>query len=108
MKHTELDTVISLNETNSSTFQSIFGTTSSQISQGLAIINPLKIFAKPNSEVFFKVQTSLISRYYHEFFPINRNLSDFNLNQQYVYVFSIKFRECIIGEVFNSKINRLY
>ena len=93
MKNTELNTMVSLNDTNSSSFQSIFGTTSSPLSQGTAMINPLKIFTKPNSELFFKVQTSLITRYYEEFFPNQRNLSDFNLNQQYFYLFSIKFIE---------------
>ena len=74
--------------------------------QGEATFSPQKIFAHPDTEIFFKVTSVLILRYYAEFFSENASFSDFNLNGNYAFLFSIKFRECLIGEVFLSQMNR--
>lgn len=73
---------------------------------GEAIFSPIKVFAQPNTEVFFKAQTSSVSRYYNEFFDGNNNFSDYNFNGNYMYLFSMVFRDCVIGEVFIEQINR--
>ena len=88
-----------INNSNSSGFQSIQGVTQLALNEGQAIFSPEKLFSHPNTEVFLKVTSPLILRYYSELFPGNKTLSDFNL-------FSIKLRECIVGEVFLSQINR--
>ena len=95
-----------INNSNSSGFQSIQGVTQLSLIDGQAIFSPEKLFSHPNTEVFLKVTSPLILRYYSELFPGNKTLSDFNLKGSYAFVFSIKLRECIVGEVFLSQINR--
>ena len=74
--------------------------------KGMASFSSLIFFAQPNSEVFFKATTFSITRYFGEFLINQGNFSDWNNNNLYAYVFSIKFRECITGEIFIKKINR--
>ena len=102
------DELNSLNFSKNDTFQNIQGTKSNRLYSGKANFFPQKIFSKPNSEVFFKATSSIITRYYGEFFVQHlKNFSDFNFNQNYLYIFSIMFRECIVGEIFITQINRL-
>jgi len=95
------------NSTGTFGFQNIEGVKSLTLKNGEATFSPLAIFSKPDTEVFFKATTPFISKYYTEYFQNNTNLSDFNFNQNYYYIFSITFRDCIIGEIFLSQINRL-
>lgn len=86
---------------------SIQGMSEIQIRNGIAIFSPIKIFAQPNNEIFFKVQTNSIPRYYSEFYDeSNNNFSDYNFNDKYLYLFSIAFRDCVVGEIFIKQINR--
>lgn len=95
------------NQSNWSGFQNIQGVTRLKLHEGQAVFSPEKIFSHPNSEVFLKVTSPLILRYYSELFFQNPNLFDLNITRNYAFVFSIKLRECIVGEVFLSQINRL-
>ena len=78
-----------------------------KIYKGQAVFSPLKIFAKPNSECFFKLSSSKILKYYSKYLDNDeKSYSDLEINGKYVYIFSIKLRECKIGEIFITKINR--
>ena len=88
-------------------FQNIQGVTRLKLESGKAIFSPEKFFADPNAEVFLQVTNPNILRYYHEFFSGNETFADYNLNGKYAFIFSIKLRECIVGEIFLSQINRL-
>ena len=79
-----------------------------QIKNGKASVSSLKIYAKPKSEVFFKVAISAITRYFGEFLASENNFSNQNDSGDYSYFFSISFRDCIIGEIFISQINRYF
>ena len=94
------------NHSNTTGFQNIQGVTRLKLHEGQAVFSPEKIFAHPNSEVFLKVTSPLILRYYSELFFQSSNLFDLNITRNYAFVFSIKLRECIVGEVFLSQINR--
>ena len=87
-------------------FQNIQGVKSLMFFNGKASFSSLRIFSKPNSEAFFKVSSNSIKRYFGEYYPKNKNFSDANINSNYAYIFSIQFRECQIGEIFLSKLNR--
>ena len=89
-----------------SSFKAIEGAKSLTISEGKVYFSSLKIFSKPDSEVFFAISTTKITRFYSEFFVSEKNFSDNSDNLKYSYVFSIKFRNCIIGEVYIEQINR--
>ena len=93
---------------NDSSFKMLVGTKSFTLVKGKANFSSLKIYAKPNSEVFFKVTTTSISRYFAEFFQHNQDLTDSNIENQYAYIFSLYFRDCIKGEIFLEEINRYY
>ena len=86
-------------------FQNILGISNLKVSKGQAFFTPSKIHSKPNTEVFFKVTSPTILRYYSEYFSSN-DLSHLNIDGTYAFIFSIKFRDCIVGEVFLSQINR--
>ena len=88
-----------------STFQDIQGEKSTQFNQGKAIFTSLTFFSDPNYEAFFKVTSSTIIRYYEEYFH-PAGIMNGNLNGEYAFIFSIKFRDCVLGEVFMIKINR--
>ena len=45
------------------------------LSKGEAFISNFRISALPNTEVFFTVDTSAISRFYSEYFKNNESLS---------------------------------
>ena len=82
---------------------------SKTLTKGTSIFSSLKIYAKPDSEVFFKVIASDITRYYGEFFDLNNHyISDSNVSNTYSYIFSIRFRECVVGEIYIEQINRYY
>lgn len=87
-------------------FQNIEGVKTVEFSKGKAFFANLKINAQPNSEIFFKITSSSILRFYSEKFSNNPNISNFNLNNNYAYIFSIKFRKCERGEIFLKQINR--
>lgn len=87
-------------------FHSIQGITRLKLDQGQAIFSPEKIFSHPNSEVFLKVSSSAILRYYSELFSNNATFADRNITGEYAFIFSVKLRECIVGEVFLIQINR--
>ena len=89
-----------------SNFKMIDGSKSMFLSQGRANFSALKIFAKPNSEVFFKVTTDRISRYFAEFFDTNNYFTHGNIGNEYAYIFSIRLRDCRKGEIFVQQINR--
>ena len=93
-------------ENITSSFKMIEGPQSVIVREGRADFSTIKFFAEPNSEVFFKVTADTISRYFTEYFPTNDNLTNSNLVNIYAYIFSIKFRDCIKGEIFKSQINR--
>lgn len=84
---------------NSTNDVAIQGLTDIPLVNGIGTFSPLKIYAKPNTEIFFQVETNLISRFYSEFFNTSNEFSDFNQNGHYIYVFSIFFQECNIGEI---------
>lgn len=87
----------------------IEGGNSLTLSKGEGIFTPSKIFALPNSKAIFMVSTPAITRFYKEFFDkTSLEMSNFNENGQYFYIFSLEFRECRIGEVFISQINRFF
>ena len=94
------------NHSNTSGFQNIQGVRRLQLHECQAVFSPEKIFSHPNSEVFLKVTSPLILRYYSELFFQSSNLFDLNITRNYAFVFSIKLRECIVGEVFLNQINR--
>ena len=104
--NTSLYTLFSIS--NTSGFQNIQGITRLKFLNGQAIFSPEKFFAHPNSEVFLKITTPNILRYYNELFSTNSNLFDLNLYGSYAFVFSIKLRDCIVGEIFLSQINRFF
>lgn len=110
MKKNEINNTLKKNIYNSTKgLTSIQGISEIQTKNGEALFSPAKIFAQPNSEVFFKALTSSISRYYNEFFEFqNNSFSDFNLNNNYIYLFSVVFRDCVIGEIFIENINRFF
>ena len=87
-------------------FQNIQGVKSIFWSHGSASFSNLSFFAVPNTEVFYKISTSAISRYFSEYFGKNPDLTDFNQNNQYAFLFSIHFRKCQLGEIFIKQINR--
>ena len=95
-----------LQNSNSSGFQSIQGVTQLKLTKGQAIFSPEKLFSHPNTEVFLKVSSPVILRYFTEFFAGQQTLSNINIKGEYAFIFSIKLRECIVGEVFLSQINR--
>ena len=95
------------NNSNSLGFQNIQGVSRLKLINGKSTFSPEKIFAHPNTEVFLKVTSSRILRYYTELLSTKSTLSDFNINGNYAFIFSIKLRECIVGEIFLSQINRL-
>lgn len=95
------------NNSNALGFQNIQGVTRLKLVSGKATFSPEKFFAHPNAEVFIKVTNPNILRYYNEFFSGNETFADYNLNGKYAFIFSIKLRECIVGEIFLSQINRL-
>ena len=64
------------------------GSKALQIVNGKASFSSLKIYAKPNSEVFFKVTTSAITRYFGEFLTSKNNFSNHNKSGEYSYIFS--------------------
>lgn len=84
---------------NSTNDVAIKGLTDIPLANGIGTFSPLKIYAKPNTEIFFKVETNLISRFYSEFFNTSNEFSNFNQKGNYIYVFSIFFLECDIGEI---------
>ena len=95
-----------LQNSNSSGFQSIQGVTQLKLTKGQAIFSPEKLFSHPNTEVFLKVSSPVILRYFTEFLTGQQTLSNINIKGGYAFIFSIKLRECIVGEVFLSQINR--
>ena len=95
-----------LQNSNSSGFQSIQGVTQLKFAKGQTIFSPEKLFSHPNTEVFLKVSSPVILRYFTEFFAGQQTLSNINIKGEYAFIFSIKHRECIVGEVFLSQINR--
>lgn len=105
MNYDELKS-LSLNEGFiNQTFRNIQGQKSLSFSKGKVSFQGLKIFSPTNSEAFFKVTSPVLSKYYQEYSENYEN-SDIELNQQYAFVFSIHFRECLLGEIFISKMNR--
>lgn len=94
--------------TNQSKTNNIQGVTALSLEKGEAIFAPSRIYGTPSSYAAFKASNPSITRYYSEFFgKTNTNLSDFDLDGQYFYVFLINFRECEIGEIFIEQLNRL-
>lgn len=87
-------------------FENIEGRKTIEFNEGKAQFSSLKIYAKPDAEIFFKITSSSITRYYSEYLLNDSNISDQNLNNNYAFVFSIKFRKCQRGEIFFSQINR--
>lgn len=86
-------------------FRNIQGITEMSLSQGETVFSNFRISALPNTEMFFKVETSEISRFYSEYFVSTGNLSDYEYSKNYKYIFSMKFRQCEIGEIYISQIN---
>ena len=94
--------------TSSQSFQNIQGVKSIMWYQGVASFQNLSFFAEPISEVFYKISTPAISRYFSEFFEKNINGTDYNQNNRYAHLFSITFRKCELGEIFIKQINRFF
>ena len=94
LKYNEKPHKIEFNESNT---KSITGITSLQLKKGTASFSKLSFFVQPDTEAFFKVSSNSITRYYSEFFPSETNISDFQLKNKYIYIFSIQFRKCEIG-----------
>ena len=95
-----------INEDYDSSFKMIDGSKSMLLSNGSAIFSHLNIYAQPDSEVFFKVTTDSISRYFAEFLNNDNYLTDSNIENKYAYIFSVRIRDCIKGEIFVHQINR--
>ena len=87
-------------------FENIEGRKNIEFKEGKAPFSSLKIYAEPNAEFFLKITSSSIARYYSEYLLNDSNISDQNLNNNYAFVFSIKFRKCQRGEIFVPQINR--
>lgn len=105
MSYEELKS-LSLNEGFiNQTFRNIQGQKSLTFSKGKASFQGLKLFSPTNSEAFFKVTSPVLSKYYEDSLESYEN-SDIQLIQQYAFIFSIHFRECLLGEIFISKMNR--
>ena len=95
-----------LKDSNNLDFRNIQGATRLKLVNGQATFTPEKFFAHPDAEVFFKVSSPTILRYYSELLSINSTLADLNINDNYFFIFSIQLRKCIVGEIFISQINR--
>lgn len=91
---------------NNST-QNFQGVTTISFRKGSASFSSLQIFADPNSEVFIKASTSVINKYYGNFFNIfGKNYSDQNSSGSYSFIFSVKLRKCEKGEIYIKQTNR--
>lgn len=63
------------------------------------------MFSKPGNEIILKVSTNAIQKYYASYFN-NEQTDHIDFDNKYYYLFSIKFRECVMGEIFIEKLNR--
>lgn len=97
-----------LNLSNYQNSLNIQGVKSVIVKEGKSSFSSLKIFAEPDTEVFLKITTPLIKRYYSEFLDYNKtNFSDQEFSGEYYYILSFQFRKCQKGEIYLNQIKRL-
>ena len=111
---------LNINLTNETSYKYISGTNPATINNGIyyflvffynhllgiAEINSLIIYGKPDNNFSLSLQTDAIAQFYDEFLIIKKKSFEYNINNQYNAIFLVGLQKCLIGDIFRYEINR--